>query len=388
VKDVLLSPGPMPGWASYSAVGTHRSCPQRWNYAYLMRLERAPDASDAKVELNFGIWWHALRAAAAIERGRELGTLRLWPRTIEVPGGVIDVNEGSPSTLAQRVLIAARTWYGALPEEHKAQWIERLGDTTLGRLEDLDRRWHHRWAADHENEEPLGVEVKWTRALPDGTEMIGYIDYVYRDRKRGIAVVRDYKSMKDLPSQSAKDDMMNSQLHLYVWGAAQALAAAGIRLAAVSYDRARSVRPTTPKLNQSGTLSKTVTLFDELSYLDWVAEGQKYPGRAKDGSQAGVYEAEEALLEHLRNPAWVSKWFQRTLVPLNANLIRGHVRAAVDAVEDMRRSQERAERTGEAPRSLGDSCRWCDFAELCRAQLVGGPRGEYDPRDFGLVQKG
>jgi hypothetical protein len=182
--------------------------------------------------------------------------------------------------------------------------------------------------------------------------------------------------------------MMNSQLHLYVWGAAPVLAAQGLKMSAVSYDRARSVKATTPKLNQSGTLSKTVTVFDELTYREWVAEGQEYPGRAKDGSQAGVYELDPAELERITAPAHVSKFFQRTTVPLNLNLIKAHVRAAVDAVADMKNVSDRVYQSGEAPRSLGDACRWCDFAALCRAQIMGGPQGEYHPEDFGLAQKG
>ena len=35
-----MAAGPMPGWASYSAIGSFRACPQRWNYAYLHKLSK------------------------------------------------------------------------------------------------------------------------------------------------------------------------------------------------------------------------------------------------------------------------------------------------------------------------------------------------------------
>lgn len=384
MKDILMAPGPMPDWASYSAIGTFRACPQRWHYAYLRRLERAPDIDDAKVELNFGIWWHAYRAAVSIEEGRELGSMILTPKTIGTPAG--DLSTGT-SSLRMNVLAMARDWYKNLPEEHKATWEDKLGEGTPDRLLALDRRWRHQWEADNRNEIPLGVEVKWVRELPDGTELLGYIDQVYQDRRRGIVVIRDYKTSKGLATQTAVDDMMDSQLHLYAWGVSPVLAVHGLRASALSYDRCNSVKATTPRLNQSGTLSKTVTNFDILSYRDWVAEGQEYPGRAKDGSQAGVYQLDEAMVEHLTSPVWVSRWFQRTLVPVNRNLVKSHLLAAADSLADMRATAERTRASGEAPRNLGPACRWCDFAALCRAQMQGGPDGEYDPGDFGLVTR-
>lgn len=382
-----MTAGPMPGWASYSAIGTHRACPQRWKYAYLQRLERTPDAADAKVELNFGIWWHALRAAYAIETGRARGTLLLCPRTIGTPAGDLSTHEFEGG-LPLLVKNTARTWFGQLPEEHKVQWIDKLGSTTLGRLEELDRRWQLQWAKDDLTEDPIGVEVKWTRSLLSGIELLGYIDLIYRDHKRGIIACRDYKTSKSLDSQTAVDDMMDSQLQLYAWGVTPLLAKHGLKIGALSYDRARSVAATVPKLTQMGSLSKSVTMFDWVTYREWAAAGQVYAGRTKDGSQSGTYQLEPELLEQLKTPQQVSKWFQRTLVPLNRHLILAHLQAAVDTVKDMQLSAERAVARGDAPRNLGrDSCRWCDFAALCRAQMMGGPEGEYPLENFGLVAR-
>ena len=59
-------------YTTYSQITTHRGCPQRFNYAYVRGLKKI-DPEDVKVELEFGNWWHALRAADSIERGSAAG---------------------------------------------------------------------------------------------------------------------------------------------------------------------------------------------------------------------------------------------------------------------------------------------------------------------------
>jgi hypothetical protein len=385
LADLMPAPRDAPGWASYSSVTQHNQCPQRWMYDRIYGLEAVPRNGDAKVEMNFGIWWQALRAADSIERGRALGSLLVETKRLGVPGG--DIATDHP--LADHrltVLHAADKWWGEQPEEHKALWLEKLGDTLPARLHALDERWHDRWDDELAYEEPLLVEGKWVRRIPGAeVELLGYVDEVYRDTKRNLIVVRDNKTGKDSPAnRRTVDDMMDSQLHLYAWGTAELLKSHGLTVNAVAYDRIRSVRATTPKLTQTGTLSKTVTQFDLRTYVEWAAAGQEYPGRAKDGSQKGVYELEPAVVEHLSTPAALEQWTVRTLTPLNRHLVRTHLQAALDALKDMDVSYARITKRGEARRVLGDHCKWCDFAGLCRAQMTGGPDGTYPLGDFGL----
>src|SRR5699024_10684359 len=63
-------------FASYSQINTHRACPERWQYGAIQRLEEDRPEGDAAVELEFGIRWHALRAADSIDRGRKHGSLK------------------------------------------------------------------------------------------------------------------------------------------------------------------------------------------------------------------------------------------------------------------------------------------------------------------------
>jgi hypothetical protein len=69
-------------------------------------------------------------------------------------------------------------------------------------------------------------------------------------------------------------------------------------------------------------------------------------------------------------------------------MIVTHLRAAVDTVTDIWRTQRRAATTFDAARNLTkDGCRWCDYAALCRARMFNGtgPEVTYDLREYGLV---
>ena len=370
-------------WASYSSISQHRGCPQKWYYQRILNLGRLePETAPA---LEFGNWWHALMAADSLARGRVHGTLKYAPEWITATdswlfsGAVVNPED---------ILAGSEKFWEQLSEEVKAQWVDYLGESLPDRLAGAYVRWLDEWAEDREYERPLAVEVGWGRDLGDtGARLVGYVDEVFLDAKRNLVVVRDHKTMKTLGTQTTQDDLMDAQLHLYAWGAAPQIEEWGVGpVRATSYDRIRSVKATTPRLTNAGSLSKQVTQFDLRTYLEWVAEGQEYPGTKKDGSGAGVYELDEAVVEHLSSPAWRSAWHQRTLTPVNVNVIRSHLRATTDTVLDMVRTKEIVESRGEAPRNPGSGCRWCDFAKLCQAQLIGGPDGEYDYAAMGLVQ--
>lgn len=368
-------------WASYSSIGQHRSCPQKWYYQRILHIEPIePEVAPAR---DFGSWWHALMAADSLERGRTAGSLKSFPEWITATEGSQFRGE---DVLPHDVLAESVLYWEKLSEDVKAAWVQYLGEPLPDRLLGAYGRWSDRWEEDREYELPLAVELGWGRDLADtGARLVGYIDEVFLDSKRNVVVVRDHKSMKALGTQTTQDDLMDSQLHLYAWGAAPAIEEWGVGpVRATAYDRMRAVAATTPKLTNAGQLSKQVTQYDLQTYIDWVAEGQTYPGTKKDGSGAGVYELDQNVVDHLSSPAWKSNWHQRTLTPINVNVIRSHLRAAADAVIDMQRSKEIAEARHEAPRNPGPGCRWCDYAKLCQAQLIGGPDGEYDLAAMGL----
>jgi hypothetical protein len=224
--------------------------------------------------------------------------------------------------------------------------------------------------------------------------LIGFIDEIYEDVDRGLVVVRDAKTGKTLATQSAGDDMMDSQLQLYAWGVTPLLQQWGAGPArAVSYDRTRSVRGSMPQLTTMGRLSASTTDWSLETYLEFAAgpdgNGQPWRGRKVANKEeylpGGVYQAEQSVIDRLSTPVAKSVWFQRTMVPLSRHVVTTHLRSAVDSATDIWRTQKRTERTLEAARNMSrDNCRWCDYASICRAQMIGGPEGEYSLDEHGL----
>lgn len=411
-------------YASFSSLTLHRTCPQAWSYRYIRGLSRP--AETVRPEADFGSWWHALRDAEAMQRGREMGSLRFTPRTISTgDDGVVfervgDADDKHPSVVyrikfrgievsgpapltEEAVLTAAASYWNSLPTDAKELWQERLGPL-VERLTYVNDRWHEVYADDLAHEAPLGIEVKFKRPLPEspnGGVLPGYVDLVYLDTRRNLTVVRDSKTGKSLSSTDTADDLMDSQLHVYAWGAAPLVKEWGYSINALSYDRVRSVAPKMPTLTQSGSLSKSVTDYDLHTYLTWAAgpDGDGIPwgepdtfvgsGPRKGTPKWGLYTAEESVVERLSTQAARSAWFQRTLVPLNRNVIRAHLRAAVDTQRAQSETVTRYAVTAEAPRNFTrNGCRWCDFAPLCRAEMMGGPGGDYPLQDYGLVERG
>lgn len=400
---------------TYSRIATHRSCPQKFNYSYIRKLQTDRE-QDHPVELLFGNWWHAIRAVDSIARGVAKKSLRYVPErlstvdgtekephlwAIELPTLEELYSEENPhlaSDLRAKVFAKLRRWEGTLTDAQLDTWVERLGATPYKRLSYTSERWEEQYHRVNESEAPLAVELPWSRQLPllagedPNAKVYGYIDEVYLDEKRNIVVVRDHKSNKSLDNRSQVDEMMDSQLQMYAWGVTSWLKEHDLPAPkAVAYDRVRMTHPKEPKITLTGTLSKAVTDYDLYTYLNFCmgedGQGVPFEGRKKDGSGAGVYLAEEAVKKSLSSPPAVAKWFVRQVTPLNKNIVLSHLRSAVDSTLDMRRTYERAERSREAGRNLSANCKWCPFAQLCRAEMVGGADGEYDLQDMGLTVK-
>ena len=361
--------------ATYSSLTLHRRCPQAWKYRYIDGLRRR--RSEITPALDFGSWFHAARALDRIAKA--------------VPDEIHTTDTGPSFPLNSSpadVLEAAVDYWERLGETAREAWLDWLGQALPDRLEHAYVEWRERWAQDSENEAVLAVEHRWERSVPGtGVVLWGYADEVYQDLKRGIVVVRDCKTSGTLGQVTSMDEMMDSQVQLYAWGLGPTCDEWGVpRPRAVAFDRVRSKAPKTPKLTKAGKLSSSVKDYDLTTYLEWVGDdGIPYEGMKKDGSAAGVYTAEEAEIERLGSPQVVSQWFSRHLTPVSPHLVRSHLQAAADTCSDISLTRKRAAARGEASRNFGKAaCQFCEFADLCRAQMVGGPGGEYAPEEYGL----
>ena len=387
-------------YLSYSSTKQHRLCPAQWAFQRLDRIEANPDTregADIPVERDFGSWWHALRAVDAAQRGTAHGSIKYIPDEISLPEDSMPFEQiKTPERVLDRL---ATWWYYAAPAT-RATWAERLGEDPVTRLRELDERWREQWALDLRYERPIAVELGWERELfvehADDENghyglryvLVGYVDEVFEDTRRGVVVARDHKLHRKLGQISRADEMLDSQLSLYAWGAAQRVSElCGKKLQATAYDRVRMTAPKTPVVTKSGTLSKSTTDYDVATYLRWCAGQPEYPGLKKDGSGAGVYEAEQQVVERLSTPGARAEWFARSLTPLSSHTTRAHLQAALDSARTMSATRERHADTNLAPQNFGAACRWCDYAQLCHAQLVGGPSETYDLESMGLRKR-
>src|SRR5699024_1809061 len=258
------------------SLNLHRKCPQAWLYRYEMGLREEPSVSPYR---DFGSWWSALRAAESLERGRKLDSLVARPSKM----GPVDNWEkfDQRKVMVDDVLESSHRWWKSKSAEEREEFIEKMGEPLPERLHGAFVRWMDEWADERKHEKPLGLEVFWERDLPrpaadaewdhlEGSpriKMIGFIDELCYREDRGITVVRDNKTHKTLGQRSTADDLMDSQLSLYAWGITPSLRKWGVPpVRAIAYDRTRSVAPTLPRLNKSGTLSKSVTMYDVMTY--------------------------------------------------------------------------------------------------------------------------
>lgn len=405
---------------SYSSMTLHRQCPQAYVYRYVRGLTKP----DLAVSRDLGHWWHLLRAMDSLERGASLGSLRdvplklkggddYQPHFVQDEGSTVSAPTYS-STLEGRAkkaepsidlaLWLATSYWDSLGGEAQDAWLEVLGEPLADRLLYMAEEWQAQWHDDLKHEAPLGVEVRFNRDLPgtDGARLPGVVDEVYLDTRRNLLVVRDHKTSKSLPSQESADDLSDSQLHLYAWGAAPTIASWGQgSVRAISYDRARTAKPKEPLVTKTGgTLSKSVTDYDLRTYLAWAngPDGQGVPwgeegtyfqsGPKKGQPKFGHYQAEEKVIERLSSPAGRSIWFQRTLTPVNRNVIRAHLAATIATQRQAERTLAYFDANGEAPRNFNRQlCGWCDYAPLCRAEMMGGSDGDYPLEQFGLTHR-
>lgn len=373
---------------SYSSALKHRRCPQSWAYHYLDDLRVGLESDTTYRDL--GAWWHALRAAEAIQRGAARGSLMIFPQEISGAGDVtIPVDLGKD--MVYLVKQSIRDW-DASSRERRELLLEKLGWTSFEEaIKHMDENYSSRWGDQIEFESPVAVELSWSRSIEvndQEIELSGIVDELYLDERKNSYVIRDHKTNQSLARISSDDLTMDSQLPMYVWGISPLLEKLGLpEVRILEYSRVRSAAPKTPKLTKSGSLAKNVTDYDVKTYMEWCYTRPTFEGLKKDGTGAGVYELDNSVLEHLSTEEQLNHWTRRVSLPVNLNVVKTHMESMAYTAVDMQRTAEFWQESKHAPRNFGSACTWCDFKDLCRDQIIGGPGGDYHLPDYGLIRK-
>lgn len=385
---------------SFSSISTYRTCPQKYRLRYIERLERVPTSEAKEAPREMGTWWHAVRAAEAIERGRVRDSLVAEgvPETLQLADDWPELSTDSEH-LVDAVFEQMDAWWKDRSPDYREAFIEQFRQDMPSRLDYMLDAWTARYSAELEVRNPLAVEFKFERDLTqDGDMKIrGVVDEIFLDTSKNIVVVSDNKGHREIPRESSRTEMSESQLHLYAWAVAATVAQWGHgEPRALAYDRARFKAPATPQVTATGGLSKSVTDYDHQTYVEWASQSPKWgkPGEyVKTGKNAGrakfgTYELEESVAERLLESQELDKWFKSSRVPVNINAVRTHLVAAKYSGDGIAQVVEQATSPEEVvPMNLGKACDWCEFSQLCRSVIFGGVKGDYDLESLGLRRR-
>lgn len=355
---------------SYSSLSTLQQCERKWALTYREGLRQAGPTPWALLR---GLGWHAVMSQEALRWGQNAGSLlHEAPRSIEIWDGL-------ECSLGLDVCDTISNWELDQESEYLDAMREEYGGLLSDRLDNLRSRFMGGQRLENLFGKPLLVEYTWTREMPNGLSLTGRTDLVYLDEETDQVVVRDWKLNQAWPQTSpAIEDLINSQNHLGAWGVAPMLREHGLVPSAVEYARARFKKPATPTLTKAtakspARLSKSTTDYDAYTY--------RYFAHSDEAAEVG-YEFDEAYYAELLTQR--DKWFRVSRKPLLQNVYSQHVISAM-------RQAERAESitTENSVPSYGSHCAFCQFSQLCRADLVGGrmPYDEIVPSDFGLRRK-
>lgn len=298
---------------SNSKVKTYRRCPKSYEFKYVMKLE--PRLK--KVQLERGSWIHEL--------------LEFWYRGDD-----------------WRALHRRRTqqFYELFEEDR-----EELGDLPSECLR-IFRSYIRYWKQEDKHFNVIDTELDEIITLPNGLELHVIIDLIMEDRRTKLLWIFDHKSRANFASSDSM--LLDPQLTNY-FDAATIMGYTP--LGGVVYNEIRTKAPAIPALTaKTGQLTRRKNIdTDSYTYMSAIK------------SHGFEVEDYEEILRHIaRNEH--ERFFRRIKLPKDPPMLRIMRRELVQSAREI----ATAERRVSYPRTFDRSCDWCDFKNLCIAQLHGG----------------
>lgn len=227
---------------------------------------------------------------------------------------------------------------------------DELGDlpTECARIF-LNYKRHYR--SDRDRYVVVDTELDETVTLPNGVQLRIIIDRVVEDTIDGGLWLWDHKTRANF--ENIDSMMLDPQLTLYFAGA-EILGYQPVR--GVMYDEIRTKAPTVPALLKNGSLSKAKNIdTDVFTYMSEIRRQELDPADYAD------------ILAIVANKS-KDKFLRRTPLPKDPPVLRQVVREAMATGQQMLD----CERRDAYPRCHDKSCNWCDYKDLCLAELYGG----------------
>jgi hypothetical protein len=398
---------------SYSSLNSHRRCPRQFALRYISGIVQDGPPS---VQRALGSWLHAFVAVHNLRQGLKHESLIVVPKALDIIDGLIvdlDISEAGSERMGviysfededgdadwfplapSGVATLCAAWWSQQTEDWQARFEEKYGESLPDRVTNMWRRYRLHWAHTDETRIPLLVEYEWQRNLTktgDLPPLNGRTDLVYLDLQKNLVVISDTKTCASFGRDTEQETAMwDSQLNLQLWGIrtlVQEAKAAGHKHLqdrdlnfALEYDRARTKRPSQPKLVKNRSKggpefvkSKAACDTDAYTYRRWL--------ETEDAQQNEIALDEEYLAEL---EADTKRWFRRGVIPENPFAVRVHLKAALHDVG--RIADLTLETAVPLPTTMG--CGSCEYRDLCAQTLMGVRIEDVNLADLGLRHKG
>lgn len=279
---------------------------------------------------------------------------RLRPKVPLIRGTILHelLNARAKGENPKAVLIKYEKEYGKLFREEREEYGDMIGDcANIFRryCEAYDRDGLTVIASEHEIRIVL---IESTTRFP-GLEFKGTIDRVLLDKQAKRRWISDSKSHKNIPGEEARFNDLQTVFYVWAWNVQNPRRPVD----GVIWDYLRTKLPTLPEVLKSGKLSQR-------SNID-TTHGEAARVVAEHCKQTGEDPLDyHEWLEGLRGRE--EKFFRRVFLPSPPRIMVDTI------VREMQTTGEQMIRElDDDTRTLTKDCSFCEFRELCHAELRG-----------------
>lgn len=295
---------------SNSKIKTWRSCKMKYNYKYVEKLRPRKKASP----LVRGTIIHSMLEANI--GGKD--PLKVWEEAKKTYAHMFREEREVYDQMMEDIRLLM-TSYFQYYEDDPLTYVEHKGKKT-----------------------EYYFEVDLTPAI----QLIGYIDSVAT--KDGLNWLVEHKSHKEIPKGDLKYSDIQGALYAY------AMPLTGLpKPDGVCWDYIRMKSPTIPELLKNGQLSKKANI-DTL----WPVYREQI---RKNGLKLSDYKDMKELLQRKYDDFFIRKY-----LPLNKTILKNLVEDAVTTAREIKRKAGK-----DKTRNIEKHCEWCDYYNLCQADLRG-----------------
>jgi hypothetical protein len=342
MTGLYFDPEPGKFITTNSMVKAFRTCPKMTDYKYAQRLKVKRQGG----ALKRGVWMHEL-----LEIKHRGGDWRAHHRKL--------------SSLFNEMFDEEREYYGDLP------------GIILHMMESYE--WHYGQddLVVHETEVTLEAE------LPDGRLGRGKVDAIV-ELHDGLYIA-DHKTHGRLPDMTFR--LTDAQKAFYIWLAWKSK----IPVKGFLWNYIKWKMPSTPKLVCLSTTPRLSKTLGETDYPTYTAALKKYRAENPKFKITREYVEHQRMLKAVRydpqNPVLTSPFFERRVLMGDRDMVMQIMREFMVTQTRMHGYEFGTDRVERTP---GNQCSWCDYRDLCQAELMGGDgslirRNLYrvgDPQDY------